>query len=94
MDEKQLRTIAGLSKLNINDNEIEGMLGDFSRIVKYVDDIKNLDTSSIGDDEIYGQTMQVLRKDIAENALRRDDLAKIAPSYENGYVVVPKVIET
>ncbi|BDA78857.1 hypothetical protein LPTSP3_g17870 [Leptospira kobayashii] len=94
MDEKQLRAIAGLSKLNINDNEIEGMLGDFSRIVKYVDEIKNLDTSSVGDDEIYGQTMQVLRKDIAENALRREDLAKIAPSYENGYVVVPQVIET
>ncbi|TGN18590.1 Asp-tRNA(Asn)/Glu-tRNA(Gln) amidotransferase subunit GatC [Leptospira idonii] len=94
MDEKNLRTIASLAKLSINDNEIAGMLDDFSRIVQYVDDIKNLDTSSVDDDEIYQLTMNTLRPDAANDSLKRDDLSKIAPAYENGYVVVPKVIET
>ncbi|EOQ88160.1 aspartyl/glutamyl-tRNA(Asn/Gln) amidotransferase, C subunit [Leptospira yanagawae serovar Saopaulo str. Sao Paulo = ATCC 700523] len=94
MDEKELKNIANLAKLNINESEISGMLNDFSRIVQYVDEIKNLDTSNVGDDEIYEQIFYELRKDESENGLKRDDLAKIAPSYENGYVVVPKVIET
>ncbi|TGL90495.1 Asp-tRNA(Asn)/Glu-tRNA(Gln) amidotransferase subunit GatC [Leptospira congkakensis] len=94
MDEKELKNIANLAKLNIEDTDISSMLNDFSRIVQYVDEIKNLDTSSVGDDEIYEQIFYELRKDLAENGLKRDDLAKIAPSYENGYVVVPKVIET
>ncbi|MCW7471093.1 Asp-tRNA(Asn)/Glu-tRNA(Gln) amidotransferase subunit GatC [Leptospira kanakyensis] len=94
MDEKELKNIANLAKLNIEEKEVSSMLSDFSRIVQYVDEIKNLDTSSVGDDEIYEQIFYELRKDLAENGLKRDDLAKIAPSYENGYVVVPKVIET
>ncbi|XDD48109.1 Asp-tRNA(Asn)/Glu-tRNA(Gln) amidotransferase subunit GatC [Leptospira sp. WS39.C2] len=94
MDEKELKNIANLAKLNIEENEISGMLSDFSRIVQYVDEIKNLDTSKVGDDEIYEQIFYELRKDLSENSLKRDDLSKIAPSYENGYVVVPKVIET
>ncbi|EMY61710.1 Asp-tRNA(Asn)/Glu-tRNA(Gln) amidotransferase subunit GatC [Leptospira terpstrae] len=94
MDEKELKNIANLAKLNIEDSEVSSMLNDFSRIVQYVDEIKNLDTTSVGDDEIYEQIFYELRKDLAENGLKRDDLAKIAPSYENGYVVVPKVIET
>lgn len=94
MDEKSLREIAALAKISIKDDEISGMLNDFSRIVSYVDEIKNLDTSSVEDDEIYETSMNVLRPDITENTLDREALSKIAPSYENGYVVVPRVIET
>ncbi|GBF49119.1 aspartyl/glutamyl-tRNA amidotransferase subunit C [Leptospira ryugenii] len=94
MDEKELRNIASLAKIAIHDDEISGMLNDFSRIVSYVDEIKSLDTSSISDDEIYQLTMNQLRPDVKENDLEREKLAKIAPSYENGYVVVPRVIET
>ncbi len=94
MDEKNLRDIAALAKLSIKDEEISGMLNDFQRIVNYVDEIKNLDTSAVDDDEIYQLTMNVLRPDVSENTLNRESLSKIAPSYENGYVVVPRVIET
>jgi aspartyl-tRNA(Asn)/glutamyl-tRNA(Gln) amidotransferase subunit C len=94
MDEKSLREIAALAKIAIKDDEISGMLNDFSRIVSYVDEIKNLDTSSVDDDEVYEASMNVLRPDISENTLDREALSKIAPSYENGYVVVPRVIET
>lgn len=94
MDEKNLRDIAALAKLSIRDEEITSMLSDFSRIVSYVDEIKNLDTSSVDDDEIYQLTMNTLRPDIKENTLNREALSKIAPAYENGYVVVPRVIET
>lgn len=94
MDEIELKKIANLAKLNIKDSEIGPMLNDFSRIVQYVDEIKNLDTSSIKDDDIYKHSLYVLRKDVADNVLKREDLSKIAPLYENGYIVVPKVIET
>lgn len=94
MDQKQIRAIAALAKLKIDDSEIETVLKDFSSMLSYVDQIKELETSSVGDDEIYFQILETPRKDIAENTLTREDLGANAPKYENGYVVVPRVIET
>ena len=35
-----------------------------------------------------------LRPDILGNSMTRDEISKIAPKFENGYIVVPRVIET
>lgn len=94
MDQKQIRAIAALAKLKIDDSEIDSFLKDFSSMLTYVDQIKTLDTSSVGDDEIYFQIMEAPRKDLSENSLSREKLGNIAPQYENGYIVVPRVIET
>ncbi|MCE9501638.1 MAG: Asp-tRNA(Asn)/Glu-tRNA(Gln) amidotransferase subunit GatC, partial [Leptospira sp.] len=83
-----------LAKLKIDDSEIEGVLGDFNKITGYVDQIRELDTSSVGKDEIYLNHENSVRPDVSKNSLSRDDIAKFAPQFENGFVVVPQVIET
>jgi aspartyl-tRNA(Asn)/glutamyl-tRNA(Gln) amidotransferase subunit C len=35
-----------------------------------------------------------IRKDEIGTSLGRDELSKISPKFENGYIVVPRVIET
>ena len=61
----------------------------------YVDSIKELDTSSITEEDLYPHLAEnSLRKDEIGSSLLRDEISKIAPRYENGFVVVPRVIET
>lgn len=94
MNEDSLRKIAELSRLNIRPEEKEATLRDFNKILEYVDQVKGLDVSSIGDDEIYFRHENSIRPDLVGQHLSREEIEKFAPSFQNGYFVVPKVIET
>jgi aspartyl-tRNA(Asn)/glutamyl-tRNA(Gln) amidotransferase subunit C len=94
MDLKTLNSIAGLARLRVNELEAESFLDGFNRVLDYVDQVKALDTSSIDEDEVYYNHENFTREDKVINNLSREDLSKIAPDYENGYIVVPRVIET
>lgn len=94
MDLETLKKIAYLARLEVKEEEAEGFLNDFNRILEYVDQVKAMDTSSIQEDDIYLFHGNFTRPDLVNNDLKREDLAKIAPEYENGYIVVPRVIET
>jgi aspartyl-tRNA(Asn)/glutamyl-tRNA(Gln) amidotransferase subunit C len=94
MDEKTLKQTAFLSRLKVAENEIQPMLDDFNKILKFIDQIKEIDTSNVSENDLYPQMMNEFRKDEAESSVQRENLSKISPKFENGYVVVPKVIET
>ncbi len=94
MDKNQLISIANLSKLKIEEHQINSMLTDFNNIVAYVDQIRNMDTSSINEDDIYLNHQNAVRLDVPCKCLQTEEIASIAPQFENGYVVVPRVIET
>ncbi|MCB1179670.1 MAG: Asp-tRNA(Asn)/Glu-tRNA(Gln) amidotransferase subunit GatC [Leptospiraceae bacterium] len=94
MDEKTLKEIAYLSRLEIESSQIESFLGDFNKIMDYVDQVKELDVSSIKEEDLYPNFENATREDKVENSLSRDDISKISPKFENGYIVVPRVIET
>jgi aspartyl-tRNA(Asn)/glutamyl-tRNA(Gln) amidotransferase subunit C len=94
MDLETLNSIAGLARLRVKEEDAESFLGSLNKVLDYVDQIKALDTSSINEDEVYFNHENFTREDKVINNLSREDLSKIAPEYENGYIVVPKVIET
>ncbi len=94
MDEKTLKQTAYLSRLKVSDNEIKPMLDDFNKILKFIDQIKEVDTSQISEEDLYPHFMNEFREDKANTEIKREDLSSISPKFENGYVVVPKVIET
>lgn len=93
MNKEELLQIASLAKLKIEDQEVDSMLSDFNKIVAYVDKIKEMDTSSINEDEIYFNHQNSIRPDITGVCLKKEEIASVAPQFENGYVVVPRVIE-
>lgn len=94
MNKQQLQEIAALARLRLEETEVDSMLEDFNKIVNYVDKIKELDTSSIREEDIYLNHENSVRPDKIQNSFGRDEIAKIAPQYEDGFVIVPRVIET
>ncbi|EQA43346.1 aspartyl/glutamyl-tRNA(Asn/Gln) amidotransferase, C subunit [Leptospira broomii serovar Hurstbridge str. 5399] len=94
LNEESLKKIADLARLKIRSEEVAPFLQDFNKILNYVDTIKELDVSSVTEDELYPNSGNSVRKDKAEDGLTRQEIEVFAPSFQNGYFVVPKVIET
>lgn len=94
MDIETLRKIAILAKLKVDDSEADKFVSDFNKMIEYVNVIQSLNTDSISDDEIYYNHENFTRPDVVDNNISREALSKFSPEYENGFIVVPKVIET
>lgn len=94
MEKDRLQSIANLAKLRFEESQLEGMLSDFNKIMAYVDKVKELDTNGVTEEEIYEWSENRVRPDILGNSMTRDEISRIAPKFENGYIVVPRVIET
>ncbi len=94
MEKDRLQSIANLAKLRFEESQMDGMLIDFNKIMAYVDKVKELDTKSVTEEEIYEWSENRIRPDILGESLTRDEISSIAPKFENGYIVVPRVIET
>ena len=95
MDSKQLQDIAYLSRLKLDGKELESMLSDFQKIMNYVEKVKELDTSAVSEEDLYPHLKEnATRIDAVGDSLSRDAISGVAPQFENGYIVVPRVIET
>lgn len=94
LNEESLQKIAELSRLKIDPKDIQNFLTDFNKVLNYVDTITELNVSSVSDEELYTNEGNSLRADKAQEGLSRSQIESFAPSFQNGYFVVPKVIET
>jgi aspartyl-tRNA(Asn)/glutamyl-tRNA(Gln) amidotransferase subunit C len=94
MDKDTALYIARLSRLALSDDEKEEIIKDFSKIVGFVEKIKELDISSIKEDYILvNPNENVFRQDVVVKVNLQSELEENAPQYEDGFFVVPKVIE-
>ncbi len=94
MDKDTALYIARLSRLALSDDEKEEIIKDFSKIVGFVEKIKELDISSIKEDYILvNPNENVFRQDVVVKVNLQSEIEENAPQYEDGFFVVPKVIE-
>lgn len=94
MDKQKFQEIANLARIKIDDTKLDSMLADFNKIMAYVDKVRELDTSSVKEEDIYEWSENQVRIDKVGESLSRDQISEISPKFENGYIVVPRVIET
>lgn len=88
--EIDIRHIAKLSRLKINDGELLGYQKEMSDIIAMVEAMPDIEDELTVDPE----NAMTLRKDeIGENKIPRDEILKNAPKTVAGCVVVPKTVE-
>ena len=94
IDDKITRKIADLAKLDLSDQEIKEYSKDLSNILKWMEELKEVDVSDI--EPITSVTKNKLfeREDkIQQNNLDREKIISNAPDKADNYFTVPKVIE-
>ena len=85
--------LAKLARLSVNDNQLNSLEKDLKSILKFIDQLKEINTEDIDPTSNSLDQKLILRDDIAENTLSNEDLLKNVPKSELGFFVVPKVIE-
>ena len=84
--------IAKLAKLSVDENEIEQLIEDMSKIIEYADSINNIaETVDVEFDNI-NNIVNAFNEDIVLDSYDRDEILKNREGGENGYFVIRKSI--
>ena len=93
MDKKTVTTISYLSRLKIDDEKEEKIIEDLDNIIKFVDQLNIIDTSDVAPLSNPLEKTAKTRKDIVTAKNLKKDLLEVAPSSNDDYFLVPRVVE-
>jgi aspartyl-tRNA(Asn)/glutamyl-tRNA(Gln) amidotransferase subunit C len=88
-----LRQLAHLSRLELDETKEEQMLGDLNKILNWVDQLRQLDTTDVEPLVHLSHEINVLRPDEAHNSVSHQEGLRNAPRKDSDYFRVPKVLE-
>ncbi|MCP4077737.1 MAG: Asp-tRNA(Asn)/Glu-tRNA(Gln) amidotransferase subunit GatC [Gammaproteobacteria bacterium] len=90
---EDVKNIAHLARLAIDDDAVTDYASDLSNILDLVEQMNQVDTDNVQPMAHPMDAQQRLRDDDASEPDQRDKFQSIAPDVENGLYRVPKVIE-
>lgn len=85
--------MANLARLKVTESEIDQFQSDMNKILQYMDQLSEIDTSAVQPLDHVIELPPNYRKDIAIPPLDHDDALKNAPDADSDYFRVPRVIE-
>lgn len=90
---EEVRRIAGLARLEFSGEEEERLAREMSKILDYVELLKELDTDDVPPTSHVLDMTNVTRPDAANPRITRDEALRNGPDTDGTYFRVPKVIE-
>jgi aspartyl-tRNA(Asn)/glutamyl-tRNA(Gln) amidotransferase subunit C len=93
IDADEVKKIALLARLKIEDADIPDYVSNLSNILELVAQMNSVNTDGILPMSHPLDAVQRLRDDVVTESNRREDFQVIAPSTKDGLYLVPKVIE-
>jgi len=93
LDKDQVQQIATLARLKLSDDEYAESVQKLSKIVDFVDQLSQADTSDVVPMAHPLDLAQRLRPDAVTETNDREHYQENAPSVTDGLYLVPKVIE-
>lgn len=93
IDRTMLDKIAHLARLELDEKEVPKLLQDMSRMISFVEKLKEVDTTGIQPLTTMSHEVNSLRDDEVRNQLSNDDVLKNAPDKDGKHFRVPKVLE-
>jgi len=93
IEQQTVKKMAHLARLDLTEQEEVKMVEDLSKILNWMDQLKELDTTNVEPLTHMSEEVNVFREDIANNQLSREKGLINAPKQDGEYFLVPKVIE-
>ncbi len=93
VDQTTVKRIARLARIAVNDNEVEHLQGELNAILAFIDQLSEVNVDGV---EAMTSVMPMVmkkRQDIVNDGNDAERVLKNAPVREDGYFVVPKVVE-
>ena len=93
LSREDVRHVARLARLDFSDEEEARMAEEMSQILEYVEKLDELDTSGVPPMSHVLDVTNVYREDDIESRIDQEQALEPAPEAEQGYFVVPKVVD-
>jgi aspartyl-tRNA(Asn)/glutamyl-tRNA(Gln) amidotransferase subunit C len=93
VDEATVRRIARLARIKITEAEAKGLVQELSGILNWVEQLDEVDTSAVEPMTRVVPIELKKREDVVTDGNKTDQILKNAPMTEDGFFVVPKIVE-
>ena len=93
IDKSQVKKVAKLSRISLDDNKINSLSKDLDSILTFVEKLNELDTKEIKTLKSIADKTLEARNDIVDDGKIKDDVLKNSPEKNEDFFIVPKVIE-
>ena len=93
IDKDTVNRVAFLSRLKIQESEIDEVQKEFNGIVDWMSELDEVNTDGVAPLSAVNSGNLICRPDIVTEDKQADAVLANAPASEYGYFVVPKVIE-
>lgn len=93
----QIQKIAKLARIEITKTEEEGLTEQINRIIKFVDELADVDTANVEpltalNYKLLGQSLR-MEDDVVDEKAEIKEVIEANPNAKYGYFTVPKVLE-
>jgi aspartyl-tRNA(Asn)/glutamyl-tRNA(Gln) amidotransferase subunit C len=85
--------LAHLARLRFNESEKESVRKDLQRMIAFVEKLNELDLEGVEPLLHMSDEVNVLREDEVKGSISREEALKNAPSHDDQFFKVPKVIK-
>jgi aspartyl-tRNA(Asn)/glutamyl-tRNA(Gln) amidotransferase subunit C len=92
VDEKLVREIASLARLDLTEEETKMFVPQFQDILKYFSILNELDTENVPPAYLSSANKTVIREDNVEASVPTQEFLANAPQAKDDYVVIPRVL--
>jgi aspartyl-tRNA(Asn)/glutamyl-tRNA(Gln) amidotransferase subunit C len=93
LDRETIKNIAFLARMRIDEDQLDGLAGELSAIIGWVEQLAEVDTESIEPMTSVVDMTLPRRDDAVTDGRCRDAVLANAPAATNDYYAVPKVVE-
>jgi len=91
IDEKLVKEIASLARLDLTKEETETFVSQFQDILRYFSILNELDTEDIPPAYLSSANKSVTREDEIEESVPTNEFLSNAPETKDNYVLIPRV---
>jgi aspartyl-tRNA(Asn)/glutamyl-tRNA(Gln) amidotransferase subunit C len=91
IDEKLVKEIASLARLDLTEEETKMFVSQFKDILEYVSILNEVDTENIPPAYLSSANKSVTREDDIEESVPTKEFLANAPQSKDDYVVIPRV---
>jgi aspartyl-tRNA(Asn)/glutamyl-tRNA(Gln) amidotransferase subunit C len=92
IDIETLEKVAHLARLELKEEDKQGLLGDMNNILNFMDKLNEVNTDDVEPLIYMNDEVNVLRKDEVKQVITREDALLNAPKYDGKFFRVAKVI--
>ena len=89
---EEVKKVAHLARLELNENEINNHAEELENILEYIKQLETINTDDVPCTTRAIEVINILRKDEKKNSDCTEDLLELGPSIEDKYFKVPKII--